>query len=337
MTFRVALSVVVLLSAALTASAVTHVVDVGGTGDYTTIRTAVDAASDGDTVLVLPGSYTGINNRFIRFYGDNLVVRSSTGAVSTTIDGEGDGPIFDLRDGEDPTSVIQGFTMQNAYKYTNGGALVCHTASATVMDCIFDDCSSGLNGGAVSCYECTTAIENCVFTGCGAGGHAGAIYAYRAPVRVSGCVFYDNASPQDVVYLNDSPGTVTRCTFSHNGPEAIGIGSATTATVTNCVFAFASSGGAVRCQGSGDLQISHCVVWANAGGDSLCATYHDNLFVDPLFCDGPGYDYTYCADSPCVAGINGWGEWVGALGQGCPPCAPAVEQSSWGAVKALYR
>lgn len=49
------IGIMVLASSSLTAATVT--VDLSGTGDFTTIQPAIDAAKDGDTVLVQPGEY----------------------------------------------------------------------------------------------------------------------------------------------------------------------------------------------------------------------------------------------------------------------------------------
>jgi pectin methylesterase-like acyl-CoA thioesterase len=49
------------LALALSAAALAdvHVVDASGGGDFTTLQAAVNAAADGDTLLVRSGSYDG--------------------------------------------------------------------------------------------------------------------------------------------------------------------------------------------------------------------------------------------------------------------------------------
>lgn len=59
------------------------VVAADGTGDFVDIQPAVDAASDGDTVLVLPGSYASfdINNRALTVTAEIATLASVTGTV----------------------------------------------------------------------------------------------------------------------------------------------------------------------------------------------------------------------------------------------------------------
>ena len=52
---------------------------------YTTIRAAINAAQNGDTVLVAAGTYSGPGNRDIDFSGKSLVVTSQAGPSSTII------------------------------------------------------------------------------------------------------------------------------------------------------------------------------------------------------------------------------------------------------------
>ena len=52
-------------------------------GDYMKIQEAIDAAVDGDTVLVAPGTY--VEN--IKYRGKAIVVKSSHGSEGTVIDG----------------------------------------------------------------------------------------------------------------------------------------------------------------------------------------------------------------------------------------------------------
>jgi len=79
---------------------------------YTTIQAAIDAASDGDTVLVLPGTYT----ESLRIMEKNITVRSSDPDSSvivrtTTIRGSEYGrPTISLGGGT--TATVEGFTIR---------------------------------------------------------------------------------------------------------------------------------------------------------------------------------------------------------------------------------
>ena len=79
------MTLLLVLSAALTHAA-TITVDWAGSGDHLTIQEGLDAAAGGDTVLVLPGIYTGVSNRELDFGGRGIALRSSSGAQSTIID-----------------------------------------------------------------------------------------------------------------------------------------------------------------------------------------------------------------------------------------------------------
>src|SRR5947199_4747771 len=72
-----------------------------------TIQAGIDAASDGDTVLVAPGTY--VEN--IDFKGKAITVTSSGGATTTTIDGGQKGIVVNFANNETRASVISGFTI----------------------------------------------------------------------------------------------------------------------------------------------------------------------------------------------------------------------------------
>lgn len=75
----------VMLSAPLPVAAITiHV-----PADQPTIQAGMDAAANGDTVLVAPGTYTGDGNRDLLFPSKGLVVQSESGPRASIIDCEG--------------------------------------------------------------------------------------------------------------------------------------------------------------------------------------------------------------------------------------------------------
>jgi parallel beta-helix repeat protein len=76
-------------------------------GDAASIQAGINAASDGDTVLVAPGTY--VEN--IDFKGKAITVTSSGGATTTTIDGGQKGIVVNFASNETRASVINGFTI----------------------------------------------------------------------------------------------------------------------------------------------------------------------------------------------------------------------------------
>ena len=80
----------------------------------------------------------------------------------------------------------------------------------------------------------------------------------------------------------------------------------------------------IFCEVGGSPLITHCCSYGNTVTDSLCGTYHDNIFVDPEFCDRPSGNYTVRSGSPCLPYGNPWGETIGAYGPGCFSAAPVI-------------
>lgn len=99
------------ISLLATASLAQTTLHVGPGQPYSTIQSGIDAASNGDTVLVAPGTY----NENINFKGKAITVTSSGGATVTTIDGGGVGSTVTMTTQEPRTAVLSNFTI------THGG------------------------------------------------------------------------------------------------------------------------------------------------------------------------------------------------------------------------
>jgi len=371
------ISALLFTALALPAHAATIVVDVGGSSAYATIQAGIDASTSGDTVLVMPGTYAGTGNRDIYFNGREITLLAEDGPQQTLIASNRYARGFILYQGEGNSAVIDGFTIRDAGLWTsqgnNGGGIYCRNSAPTVRNCVFDDCFAfggsqmmyGAGGGIYCEASDGMLVEDCVFASCrGLGG--GGVYASGGEITLTRCRFEDCSGYYTAGGVSLGPGclspisectfvgctssrsagalsvyqsmaVIERCTFVGNiGAQGVVHFGQTSSTLQDCIIAF-NDAAAVRCQTGANPEITHCVIFGNAGGDSLCGIHTDNLFVDPAFCDLAGGDLTLCADSPCLPSNNPWGESIGALGEGCLGCSSPVEPRSWGRIKALYR
>lgn len=196
-----------------------------------------------------------------------------------------------------------------------GGGLHVSSSTITVTDCAFRDNISGASGGMHVTGAASSTITGCTFVGnVGGWSAAGGLQ----------CVL--GATP-----------TVTNCTFVGSDNHHVWLDTASP-TFEYCIFAFSAVGLPIYCEtGTETPNINHCFVFGNEGGDVLCGgNFSDIEYTDPRFCDVENGDVDLCADSPCLPGVT-WANLVGSRDQDCNACGSAVEQRSWGKIKATYR
>ena len=112
---------------------------------FATIQHGINAASDGDTVFVLAGTY--IEN--INYNGKNIVVQGEDREI-TIIDGNQNGSVVQLVNGENNTSQLNNFTITggSTLNTSSAGGIHCYNSSPILSNLIIYN-NEGLNAGGV--------------------------------------------------------------------------------------------------------------------------------------------------------------------------------------------
>jgi len=286
-----------------------YIVMADGSGDYPTIQGAVDAAGEGETVVLGDGTFLGSGNRDIDLAGKGITIRSMSGDPMTCVidcQGSESDPHrgFRLDSGETSATVLQGITIKNGHVEAPGGlggAILCKESSPRVIDCVFED-NQAVKGGAVWCED-------------------------EAAPELSGCVFASNtAQYAGALGCDFALPSVRQCTFVGNqatGTLAAGAGiecwNHASVTVENTILAFGLAGQGVRCHETASIELSCSDVFGNANGDWVGCIEDQfgidgNISADPQFCDLQGGDYHLWNYSPCSQYSCGL---IGALPVNC--------------------
>ena len=194
--------------------------------DYVTIQAAIDAASDGDTVLIADGIYAGLGNKDLDFKGKAIKLVSENGPDNCIIDCEGSGRGFYFHNGERQNSVIFGLTIKGGQVGTDGGGIYCTFSSPTITNCTISGNKCGVElwavgGGGVYFEHSSATITNCTISGNGCStGEGGGIYCEHSSVTITNCTISENRGgdrgPGGGISCRGSSLIITNCAIFNN-------------------------------------------------------------------------------------------------------------------------
>ena len=205
-----------------------------------TIQDGINAAADGQTVLVDDGTYS---ERIIFPTDRSVTVQSVYGAASTTIQGDGtNGQVVDISSPESYSPVLDGFTIDNQGNSSlTRGILVDNLAAPLIKNCIIQ--GNQLTGSAGGIYlngassTNATTLLNTTISGNTVGGSGAGIYSLNSKLVISNSIVSNNTATFEGagLYLNGSSTNVTisNSTLTGNhGRNGVGLYATGTGTLT---------------------------------------------------------------------------------------------------------
>ena len=225
--------------------------------DQPTIQAGIDAAADGDTVIVS----TGIYPESVNFRGQAIEVRSLNGAESTTIVGE-----VNFVNDEDDRSILDGFTVRDNPE--NDSGIHIYRSSPVVRNNIIRDHS--YCGFQITGSFCSPLILNNIIRDNRSPFSGGGIFMSFADPKIVGNTFLNNHSPADDIF---------------NGGGAIAIGEYSGPIIESNTFIGNSSlyqGGAIHAAYYFDeIILNNNVFFANSAVRGSALSVTDYYVDDP--------------------------------------------------------
>ena len=341
---------VLLLAMPGLAQGVTVTVGAGAACDFVTVQAGIDAANDGDTVLVSSGEY--VIAEPITFRGKAITVRSEAGRDETTIRmgtpvDTNRGSVVVFENGETAESVLDGFTitggsgswLQNALR---GGGIFFNAASATVRNCAIVQNTARRAGGVLCDQSSSARLVDCIVAGNSSIRSGGGLSAYSgSSLSLTNCIIRENSSTGSVgggvVCWHSSSAILTNCTVADslaaNG-GGISCGNNSSTTMTNCIITGNSAtgsiahvrgyAGGVQCMDHSSVIMSDCTIAENsagqAGGAMFCegnssaALYNCRIVNNTAERSGGGLECVF--SSMTVSNCTIWGNSADGPGGG---------------------
>jgi hypothetical protein len=261
------------------------------------VQDGINVALPGDTVLIMPGIYTGSGNYDLDPNGKSITICSSDPndpdiIARTIIDPEQQGRGFYIHSEEDANCIISGLTIKNGYIYGNEGAgIYCSESDPTIANCILtDNYAEAGYGGAICCKDSNSLIENCVINGNSAYDGGGVECFDGSSPRLINCIISNNRATGNGggvdCYYQCFP-ELTNCSLINNIAEPNG----------------SSKGGGISLLSSSGANIKNSILWSN-DANTGAQLYVEKSSASLSYCDIQGGISDVCSSNSNVI----WGD-----------------------------
>ena len=192
--------------------------------DYPVIQAAIDAATDGDTVVIAEGTYQGEGNSDLDIMQKAIILQSVSGPFNCEINCAGTDPGITARLAAG-TLTIQGLTISNAVNLNGSGGGFSGSGNGRIFleTCLFSDCKARQGGALAS--SANIELNTCYFLNNDASDSGGGIFleselpGQNPEALVDNCVISGNAASEKgggIFCASDVSCQLTACTLTSN-------------------------------------------------------------------------------------------------------------------------
>lgn len=335
---------------------VTYAAELNVPDDYPTIQSAIDAASDGDHIVLANGIYTGDGNTSFSYLNKAITVESINGSCTCFIDYEenpGQVTSIQMSTREGMSAVLRGVTIRNSTwtaMETGEGMLLIEGCSfennndiqsAGAIEIPYGNLvfrnsrflynfSEGV-GGAIKCNRAEILFDNTHFLHNGSRQNGGALYSTGCNLSFRDCSLLGNSTDYGGGVFQTAQSTVISldsCHIQTNHAMSGGVirGSDTSFTMTSTELHYNTS--PVRLEDS-SISIINCLFFRSnnyaiqldrSGGSIVNSTFIDSVAHDRDI----GVIYCTESSSPQITNCIIWDNGLDPIGLADESCEPIV-------------
>jgi hypothetical protein len=312
--------------------------------NYANIQLAINNASDGDTIIIADGIYSGDGNYNISWDATvkHLVIKSLNGPNDCIIDCNFLGRGFILNSGQNELDILDGITIRNGFaEQIGGGAILCDATSPQIINCILINNVAGgdsirssgyfADGGAIDCVSSSPIIKNnIIMNNCANHTGGGIHFLNKSSGIVENNIIKNNLNlgcygGGGIALFLESYPLIINNLISNNNARYYGLGgygggiicmNSNPRIINNTIVNnttrnndLLGEGGGIRVRGLPSPIIINCIIWNNEAKDSLenldFQTYGWNWTLDVSYSNIENGIYNIISTSPeTIMNIN---------------------------------